>query len=112
MSTARTSTDLRLNRRGRFFLHGLPVMILAVLITAAAVFFGSTALTPAAASGDQAPAAVETHLVGYGETLWSIAGEIAPERDRTTTIEQIGAMNSLTDSELQPGQLLYVPQFG
>lgn len=112
MSTARTSTDLRLNRRGRFVLHGLPVMILAALITAAAVFFGSTALSPATASPEQAAPTVDTHIVGYGETLWSIAGQVAPGADRTTTIEQIGSLNSLQGTDLQPGQLLYVPPAG
>lgn len=109
MSTTRTATDIRLNRRGRFFLHGVPVMILVALVTAAAVFFGTTALTPAAASGDQTSAQVETHVVGYGETLWTIAGEVAPSADRTATIDQIGSLNSLRTSDLQPGQVLYVP---
>lgn len=109
MSTTRTSSDLRLNRRGRFILHGLPVMILAALLTAAAVFLGSTALSPAAASSEQEVPALQTHVVGYGETLWSIAGQVAPEADRTETIEQIGSLNSLEGTELQPGQVLYVP---
>lgn len=111
-TTTCTATDIRLNRRGRLVLHGLPLMILAALITAVVVFFGATALTPAAASPEHSPAAVDTHVVGHGETLWSIAGQVAPAADRAATIEQIGRLNSLQGSELQPGQVLFVPQAG
>lgn len=108
MSTTRTA-DLHLTRRGRLLLHGLPMMILATLVTAVAVFFGSTALTPAAASSSTSTTTVETHVVGYGETLWSIAAEVDPTADRSEVIEQIGALNSLDNSGLEPGQVLYLP---
>ena len=104
------SAGFHLNRRGRFLFVGLPVLVLAALAAAAAVFFGAHAVAPAAASPERpAAATVESVTVDYGDTLWSVAGRVAPEAPRNQTILRIGELNDLTGSELQPGQVLFVP---
>lgn len=107
----RTSGPARfqLNRRGRFLLVGFPVLIVAVLAAAAAVFFGINGSAPAAASDEKSVDAVQSVTVGYGDTLWDIAGRSAPEASRNETILRIGELNSLDGADLQPGQVLFVP---
>lgn len=116
MSTAapvRVSTaglaGFHLNRRGRFLFVGFPVLVVAVLAAAAAVFFGINGMTPAAASDEQPAGAVRSVTVDYGDTLWSIAGRSAPEAPRNETILRIGELNSLDGADLEPGQVLFVP---
>jgi Tfp pilus assembly protein FimV len=106
------SAGFHLNRRGRLLLLGLPVIVLLVLAAAAAVFFGAHAVAPAAASPERPAAVMETVTVDYGDTLWSLAGQVAPEAPRNETILRIGQLNDLTGSELQPGQVLFVPTAG
>jgi nucleoid-associated protein YgaU len=105
------SAGIHLNRRGRFLFVGLPVLLLAALAAAAAVLFGAHAVAPAAASPERpAAATVESVTVDYGDTLWSLAGRVSPEAPRNQTILRIGELNDLTGSELQPGQVLFVPR--
>ncbi|QCU78489.1 LysM peptidoglycan-binding domain-containing protein [Citricoccus sp. SGAir0253] len=102
----------RLNRRGRLLLLGLPVIVLAVLAAAAAVFFGAHAVAPAAASPERSAPALRSVTVDYGDTLWSLAGEAVPEGPRNETILRIGELNDLSGPDLQPGQVLFVPAAG
>ncbi|NUL43772.1 LysM peptidoglycan-binding domain-containing protein [Cellulosimicrobium funkei] len=112
-ASARTRTagsaGFRLNRRGRFLFVGFPVLVLAVLAAAAAVFFGAHGITPAAAADDQPAATVESITVNYGDTLWDIAGRAAPDSPRNEAILRIGELNGLDGADLQPGQVLFVP---
>lgn len=105
------TTSVRLNRRGRFLLHGVPVIVLSVMAAVAALVLATTAIGPATASAQRA-AEPATVTVDYGDTLWAIAERVAPGQDRFTTLEQIGALNDLEGSELQPGQVLFVPRAG
>jgi LysM repeat protein len=43
-----------------------------------------------------------------GDTLWSIAGEVAPGRDPRRVVEQIRRSNHLDSVSLTPGQTLKV----
>jgi nucleoid-associated protein YgaU len=106
------SAGIHLNRRGRFLFVGLPVLVLAAVAAAAAVLLGAQGMSPAAASSEQPVAVPETVTVNYGDTLWTIAGRVAPEDPRNETILRIGELNDLYGSELQPGQVLYVPTAG
>lgn len=77
----------------------------AVGIAFAAISGGS-----AIASGADKPvAAVETITVMPGDTLWSIAGSIAPEADPRDVIGDISRMNLLRGGEIQIGQELAIP---
>ena len=50
-----------------------------------------------------------TVVVQSGDTLWSIAGEIAPEEDRRAVVDALLDVNGLSDVDLVPGQVLELP---
>lgn len=106
------SAGFHLNRRGRFLFLGFPVLVMAVLAAAAAVFFGVHGMEPAAASEERPVGSVQSVTVDYGDTLWTIAGRTAPDASRNETILRIGELNSLDGADLQPGQVLFVPTSG
>ncbi|GGM62277.1 hypothetical protein GCM10012275_36280 [Longimycelium tulufanense] len=58
---------------------------------------------------DPAPAQTTVVHVAGGETLWELAGRVAPGGDRTTVVRQIQRLNGLEGAELRAGQLLRVP---
>jgi LysM repeat protein len=104
-TSARPATRLRLTARGRGVLLALASVPLAVGIAFAAISGGS-----AVASGeDAAVVSVETVTVMPGETLWSIATEVAPDADPREVIGEISRMNLLRGGELQIGQKLAIP---
>jgi hypothetical protein len=64
-------------------------------------------LTTAAASGGEVPhAGVMT--VHSGDTLWSIAEEVAPGRDPRAVVQRLRDINHLSGVSLRQGQLLAV----
>jgi hypothetical protein len=97
---------LRLTRRGRIALIGFPVMLLTALMVLVAAFFTSTAQA-AGTAGE--PLRTVVVNVAAGETLWSLAGELAPERDPRDVVAEIVEVNGLESSVLQAGQKLEVP---
>ena len=54
------------------------------------------------------PATVD-YRVRSGDTLWTIAEEVAPDRDVRGTISEIKDLNDLDSSLILPGQILEVP---
>ena len=54
---------------------------------------------------------VNTFTVRQGQTLWSIARQIAPEQDPRDVIIKIKLDNHLVDSRLVAGQILKVSKF-
>ena len=91
---------LRLTRRG--------VVVLALAVAALAL--GLLAL--AAASSPSAPAAgpkPATVTVAAGETLWSIATRVAPDRDPRAEVVALERANHLDGPAIVPGQVLRVP---
>lgn len=50
----------------------------------------------------------ETVTVHTGDTLWSIAASIAPNRDPRRTVDRLKCLNHLDDSDLKPGQNLKI----
>lgn len=100
------STRLRLTARGRrvmAFVVALPVIAAVIL----AVLGGGAAL----ASGDAgAPAGSFAEItVMSGETLWSIAEDIAPEADPRDVIAQIERLNALESGSVSAGQRIAIP---
>ncbi|WP_102193115.1 LysM peptidoglycan-binding domain-containing protein [Microbacterium aurantiacum] len=102
---ARPATRLRLTVRGRRVLLALAALPLAVGIGVAVISGGS-----ALASGESvATATFETVTVMPGDTLWSIAGEVAPDVDPRDVIGEISRLNLLQGGVLQIGQEISIP---
>ncbi|GAA3639951.1 hypothetical protein GCM10022223_68940 [Kineosporia mesophila] len=96
---------LRLTRRGRVVLRG-GGLLLAVL----AVLAGVLLLDRPAEAGSQArPVPVSYHTVLPGETLWGIAGRIAPDADRRDTVADIIELNALPGPAVSAGRRIALP---
>ena len=109
MSTVAMGYDvgaqLRLTRRGRLLL--LAALVAAVVCVLTLV--GSPAAESAATTHHMVPTTV---VVEPGETLWEIAGEVAPAEDPRTVVAEILDLNALTDAgSIRAGQPLYVPTY-
>lgn len=97
---------LRLTRRGR-----LVLTLTVVLGLLAAVLAGVLLLSPLALAG-AAPrpgAGSVSAVVLPGETLWQIAGRVAPEADRRETVTRIKQLNGLDGATLQAGRRILLP---
>ena len=97
------SAPVRLTRRGR----ALVTLVLTAMVLVAFLAAGGASMATRQ-PGDPAP--IRTIEVQRGQTLWSIASEVAEPgeiRDMVYTIERL---NSLPDATLTEGQLLAVPR--
>jgi LysM repeat protein len=94
------AAPLRLTRRG--------VVVVAALV--AALAFGILALAARSAPGAPGPAAHTASVtVRAGDSLWSIATRVAPDRDPRAEIEALQRVNHLDGVTVVPGQVLRVP---
>jgi nucleoid-associated protein YgaU len=98
----RTGRGVRLTRRAR--------LLAAVLTLALGVAIGSW-LGPllAGGGGDLQLAGVESVVVQPGDTLWSIAVEVAGAADVREVVDRIQQLNHLQGTVLVPGQVLELP---
>jgi Tfp pilus assembly protein FimV len=93
------AAPIRLTRRG--------VIVVAALVAALGVgliWLGRLS-APASPAGAPGPATV---TVQPGDTLWSIAGRVAPGRDPLAEVSTLQQRNHLTGVDLVPGQVLQV----
>ncbi|MDR2999190.1 MAG: LysM peptidoglycan-binding domain-containing protein [Microbacterium sp.] len=98
-------TRLRMTRRGRRVLSALVATPIAFGIAYAGIAGGS-----ALASGENAaPVEFQTVMVLPGDTLWSIAGEVAPGADPRDVVDDISSLNNLHGGILQVGEELAIP---
>jgi hypothetical protein len=100
----RPSTHLRLTRRGRrvfTILAALPVVIGALIFT----LNGGMATASDVAGSTK----FEYVTVTAGESLWQIAGQIAPSVDPRDVISDVVHLNQLASTDLQAGQRLAIP---
>ncbi|WP_424936721.1 MULTISPECIES: LysM peptidoglycan-binding domain-containing protein [Bacteria] len=98
-------TRLRITARGRRVLAGLVALPVAGAI-AFAVLGGGTAL----ASGTQTSgASFQTVTVMPGDSLWSIATEIAPDADPRDVVDAIARLNLIRSGTLEIGQKISIP---
>jgi hypothetical protein len=97
---AAPEAPLRLTRRGRVVLVLLP----AVLALSSA-FVGVSApfaqADPSASSG--------AVVVRAGDTLWSVAGRVAPARDPRDVVAELERVNHLSGAVVLAGSRLQVP---
>ena len=96
------AVPIRLTTRGRFVL----VLLASFLILGTWLTVGGGS---ADASTEQGIAVGGTVVVQPGESLWSIATELAPHSDPRDMIIRIRDMNNLGSSHVYPGQSLAVP---
>ncbi|HET7781012.1 LysM peptidoglycan-binding domain-containing protein [Pseudarthrobacter sp. CC4] len=99
---------LRLTRRGRIVLIGIPLVLLAALLLSLAGFFNAPAKASESAT-DLATTPTVTVTVQPGESLWGIAAGVAPERDPRDVVADIVQLNNLPAGAVFPGQQLFVP---
>ena len=99
---------LRLTRRGRIVLIGLPLVLLAALLLSLAGLLNSPAKAADTANGFSVTETV-TVTVQPGESLWAIAVNTDPNRDARDTIADIVQLNNLENGKVMPGQQLFVP---
>ena len=96
---------LRLTSRGRFVV-GLLTGLLLLTLVAAGVVIGSRSAT---AGRDSQPLPVTYRTVLAGETLWGIAGEVAPGADRRDVVAELVELNALPGARVSAGQRLAIP---
>lgn len=99
-------TRLRLTSRGRrvvAFLASLP----AIAALSIAIVSGGGAL----ASGEQGASAdsFATVTVLPGDTLWTIAQDVAPSADPRDVVDAIMRLNALGSAQLDAGETLAIP---
>lgn len=90
---------LRLTRRGR-----VVIVLLALGLLLVAGFAVGRVTSSHAAS-----AVTTTAIVQPGDTLWSIAARVAPQRDTRAVVGEIRAANHLSSASVQVGQRLLLP---
>ncbi len=104
-------TPVRLTRRGR-----IVVGTIAVIGTAAVASLiwlaisGQAQASGYAGPGTPARDSMLRVLVRPGESLWSIAVHADPSTDPRAIIPQIMDINSLPDTAIRAGQVLWVPK--
>ena len=99
---------LRLTRRGRIVLIGIPLVLLAALLLSLAGFFNSPAKASDSDAELQTTSAV-TVTVQPGQSLWGIAAAVVPDRDARDVVADIVQLNNLSAGAVFPGQQLFVP---
>ena len=98
-------SGMRLNRRGRLA-RTLVVLSLAIVMVSAFAF------SAGAGNTDQMSPTYDsliTVTVGPGESLWSLAGQIAVDGDKRSLVDEIISINSLPTADVQVGQELRIP---
>jgi hypothetical protein len=102
---------LRLTRRGRRVLTGF--VMLVIVISAMLIWTGVAGGAQAPRPGAPARSVYQgmTQIVVQpGQTLWSIAAAVEPSADPRAAIQQISDINGLTGTQIEAGQLLWVPR--
>jgi LysM repeat protein len=83
------------------------VILLMLIAVGAVLSLVVTSSGAASSAAQQVP--VQYVTVAPGETLWSIAGDVAPGSDRRDTVAEIVELNALQGSSVRAGQRIAVP---
>ena len=83
----------------------------ALAVAGAVAATASAGLAGHAFAGGAAtrPAARHVYVVRSGDTLWSIAQRVAPERDPRPLVDAISKVNGIDAGALVPGRALVIP---
>jgi LysM repeat protein len=103
-SEARPSGRIHLTRRGRAVFTTLA----AAPLIAFAAWFGLGGGS-AIASSTPSSSSFDYVTVEHGDSLWSIAGTVAPDADPRDVIADVMALNQLETSTVVPGQRIALP---
>lgn len=97
-----STAPVRLTRRG--------TAVLAAAVAVLAVVLVWVAELSAPSSADSTPPALPGNSVAVapGDTLWSIATRVAPDRDPRAEVALLERLNRLRSPNLVPGQVLRV----
>jgi LysM repeat protein len=98
-----TAARLRLTRRGRIVL----TLVIVVPLVIAALF--AIVNSGGAVASSSAGSSLHYVTVQGGETLWQLAGDIAPKADPREVVSDIVHLNQLASSDLQAGQRIAIP---
>jgi len=99
----RSAASLRLTARGRAVLLALLAIPLAIGIAVLSIGGGTATATI------EDGASLEYVLVQPGQTLWGLAGELAPASDPREVIDELIRFNQLGSADLAAGQQLAIP---
>lgn len=100
-SPASVAPPLRLTRRG------VAAVSVVVGVLATALVLTAWASAPSSGASGAHAATPDTVVVHAGDTLWSIAGSVAPSRDPRAEVADLQRVNHLPDgAALVPGQVL------
>jgi nucleoid-associated protein YgaU len=99
----RARTRVHLTRRGR--------LVLAALAAVVALAVAGLLMTRTTSTAAQRPEPVgeRSIVVQPGQTLWSIAKDVAPDRDIREVIYEIRRINGLDTAMVRSGQTLVLP---
>ncbi|MPZ64946.1 MAG: hypothetical protein GEU83_05345 [Pseudonocardiaceae bacterium] len=86
-----------------------PLALLAVMLVTFAVVCGLVLLGQAAAALSEVPQETSMVRVGAGETVWDVAERVAPGSDVRAVAARIRELNGMSDSAVEPGVPLRVP---
>jgi len=100
---------LRITPRGRLVLGVLLSVGLALVLLLSGLIQPVLGEQPASAGDVVSSAGYDYISVEAGESLWDLAAWIAPDADRREVVAQLVALNQLTTTQVQPGQLLAIP---
>ena len=104
--TGLPATRLRLTVRGRRVLAALAALP-AVLALGIAIIGGGAAL--ASREAGSPVGTFTTVTVSAGDSLWSIAEEVAPSADPRDVVDAIVRLNALEGVTIESGQLIAIP---
>jgi hypothetical protein len=100
------AAPLRLTRRGVVALGALAGLVCAVLVWIAWLSAPSAGSAGSAGTGGRAATVPAAVTVQAGDTLWSIAGRVAPQRDPRAEVALLQRVNHLDGVGLAAGQVL------
>jgi hypothetical protein len=98
---------VRLTRRGKIAVTAAAVLTIGALSMVLAGVAQATGHSGSSAAPGKGLAKV---MVRPGQSLWSLAEAYDPDADTRVVIGEILQMNSLDSTQVQPGQMLWVPR--